>query len=368
VTVLAGARLVAPGAVLEPGWLAVSDGRITEVGEGVPPPGSTGVRDLGGAWLVPGYVDLHMHGGGGHSVLASRDDMAAAVAFHRGHGTTRTLVSAVTAPVEAMCDVAAWAADLTAGGQVHGSHLEGPFLSGLRCGAQDPAALLAPDPAVLRTLLAAGRGTVRAVTVAPELPGGLDLVRALVAAGVIAAVGHTDAGYGRVTAALAAGASLLTHGYNGMRGIGHREPGPVLAVADDAAAVCELINDGEHVHGPAARLLFRAMPGRVALITDAIDAAGVGDGEYVLGRLPVVVRDGLARLADGGAIAGSTLTMDAAVRRAVFGLGLPMATAVAAATAVPAGVLGLRCGRLAPGYDADLLVLDDDLAVREVLA
>jgi len=371
--VLAGARVVTPDRVLDPGWVEVAAGRIATVGEGAPPAGSTGLRDLGGAWLVPGYVDLHMHGGGGHSVLASAADMAAAVAFHRRHGTTRTLVSAVSAPVGAMYDMAAWAADLTARGatpdaHVLGSHLEGPFLSALRCGAQDPAALLAPDTGVLRQLLAAGRGTVRVVTVAPELPGGLDLVKALVAEGVVAAVGHTDASYRQTAQALAAGAGLLTHAFNGMRGIGHRTPGPVLAAMDDDAAVCELINDGEHVHAPAARLLFRAMPGRVALVTDAIEAAGMGDGEYLLGKLPVVVRDRLARLSGDGAIAGSTLTMDAAVRRAVVEVGLPVETAVAAATSVPAGVLGVHCGRIAPGYGADLLVLDDDLAVLDVLA
>jgi N-acetylglucosamine-6-phosphate deacetylase len=425
--VLAGARVVTPDRVLDPGWVEVAGGRIAAVGAGRPPAGSTGVRDLGGALLVPGYIDLHMHGGGGHSALASPAEMAAAVAFHRSHGTTRTLVSAVTAPVEAMCAGAAWAADLAArgatpDGHVLGSHLEGPFLSALRCGAQDPDALLAPDLEVLRALLDAGRGTVRMVTVAPELPGALDLVRALVAEGVVAAVGHTDATYEQAALALALGAGVLTHALNGMRGVGHRAPGPVVAAMDHDGAVCELINDGEHVHPPVARLLFRAMPGRVALVTDAIGAAGAGDGEYLLGRLPVVVRGGLARLADGGAIAGSTLTMDAAVRRAVLELGLPVEAAVAAATVVPAGVLGaaadlrarggsadlrarggsasfrarggsasfrarggsaglrasasagLRAsgasafGRIAPGYDADLLVLDDNLDVLDVLA
>src|SRR5262249_18630255 len=239
--------------------------------------------------------------------------------------------------------------------------------SRLRCGAQDPAALLDPDPGVLRRLLAAGRGTVRMVTVAPELPGGLDLVTLLAAEGVLPAVGHTDASYHPVTQALAAGARLLTHAYNGMRGIGHRDPGPLPAAMDHPTAVCELINDGEHVHPPAARLLFRTLPGRVALVTDAIDAAGTGDGEYVLGGRPVVVRDGLARLAGGGAIAGSTLTMDAAVRRAVHEIGLPLPTALAAASRVPADLLGLKCGRITIGYEADLVVLDEELVVREVL-
>jgi N-acetylglucosamine-6-phosphate deacetylase len=371
--VLAGARVVLPAEVLDPGWVELAGGRIVDTGAGAPPAGAAGVRDLGGGWLVPGYVDLHMHGGGGHSVLDSVAEMAAAVAFHHRHGTVRTLVSAMSAPVEEMRDMAAWAAELvghgrTPDGTVVGSHLEGPFLSGARRGAQDVGALLAPAPDVLSRLLAAGRGTVRMVTLAPELPGALDLVRLLAAEGVLAAVGHTEASYEQTERALGAGARVLTHAYNAMPGIGHRAPGPVLAAMDHASAVCELINDGEHVHPPAARLLFRGMPGRVALVTDAIAAAGAGDGEYRLGRLPVVVRGGLARLAGDGAIAGSTLTMDAAVRRAVWQLGLPVPVAVAAATRVPADLLGLRCGRIAPGYAAELLVLDDDLAVRAVLA
>lgn len=373
-TVLAGARVVTPTGVLDPGWVEVSGGGITAVGVGAPADGSTAERDLGGAWLLPGFIDLHTHGGGGHSVTDSAPAMAAAVAFHRSHGTTRTLVSAVTAPVEAMAAVAAWAADLvdrgpTGDGHVLGSHLEGPFLSALRCGAQNPDALLDPDPAALARLLAAGRGTVRVVTVAPELPGGLDLVRQLAAAGVIPAVGHTDADYQLATEAIEAGARLLTHTYNAMRGLAHRAPGPVAAAVDRADVVCELINDGEHVHAPMVRLLFAAARGRVALITDAISAAGAGDGEYELGGQRVLVSGGKAVLAEQPAsIAGSTLTMAGAVRRAVLEVGLPIGAVAAAAAEVPARVLGVPAGRIEPGCRADLVVMDDQFQVVRVMA
>jgi N-acetylglucosamine-6-phosphate deacetylase len=376
-TVLTGGRVVSPGGVLDPGWVEVAGARIAETGRGSPPKGASHRHDLGGSWLLPGFVDLHMHGGGGYSVTESGQEMAAAVAFHRAQGTTSTLVSALTAPIEQMCAVAGWAAALArrgrgAEGHVIGSHLEGPFLSKLRCGAQDPHALLPPDPAVLRRLLAAGAGTVRVMTVAPELPGGLELVCQLDAAGTLAAIGHTDAGYIEAAAALDRGARLLTHTFNCMRGLGHRDPGPVAAAVECADAVLELINDGEHVHDPVVRLLFALAPGRVALVTDAMAAAGAGDGEYRLGGRRVEVRGGRAVLAGGtvlsGGIAGSTLTMAGAVRRAVTEVGLPIQQVAAAASEVPARLLGLRCGRIEAGYHADLVVLNDELRVTAVMA
>jgi N-acetylglucosamine-6-phosphate deacetylase len=368
-TTLTGARVVTPGGVLDDGWVRLAGRSIGAVGAG-PPPAGPARMDLGGAWLLPGYIDLHVHGGGGHDLAASPEDLAAGVAFHLARGTTRTLVSLVTAPVEAMCEQLRWIAALAErgprpDGHVVGAHLEGPFLSRARCGAQHPEHLLPPDPQTLGTLLKAGQGYVRTVTVAPELPGALELIDRLVDDGVVAAVGHTDATYAQASTAFARGARLLTHAYNGMRPLHHREPGPVAA-ALDAGVACEVINDRVHVHPAALRLL---PPDRLVLITDAIDATGRGDGRYRLGGQDVDVVGGQARLVAGGALAGSTLTLDVAVRRAVLEVGMSIAEASAAVSGHPARVLGVddRCGAIAAGLDADLVVLDDDLRVRRVM-
>ena len=374
-TLLAGARVVTPGGVLDPGWVEVAGDRIVGVGGGVRPTGafpegSGPVVDLGGGWLLPGFIDLHVHGGGGHDFAASPEDLAAGVAFHASRGTTRTLISLVTAPVEEIRERLGWVADAASrvGSRVVGAHLEGPFLAHARCGAQNPAYLIEPDPAVLASFLESGRGTVRMVTVAPELPGGLGLVDQLVAAGVLAAVGHTDADYATTRVAFDRGASLVTHAFNGMRSTHHREPGPVPA-ALDAGVPCELINDGVHVHPAAARLLLRGAAETIVLITDAIDATGVGDGAYNLGGQEVVVQHGEARLASNDSLAGSTLTMDVAFRRAVLEVGMSVPTASLAASGTPARLLGLadRCGWIAEGLEADLVHLDDDLRLTRVM-
>jgi N-acetylglucosamine-6-phosphate deacetylase len=365
VTVLSGARVVTPRGVADPAWVEVVDGRIVRVETSDPPPGAT---DLGGGWLVPGFIDLHVHGGGGHDFTASAADMAAGVAFHRRHGTTGTLVSLMAGPVDAMSEQLGWAAALASDGVVLGAHLEGPFLSADRCGAQNQEHLLLPDPLVLAKLLAAGQDAVRTVTIAPELPGALDLIVDIVAAGAVAAIGHTDATYEQAAAGFAAGAAMATHLFNAMGSMSQRAPGPAVA-ALDAGAYVEIINDGVHVHEALTRLALASAPDRVALITDAISATGVGDGHYSLGDQDVVVSAGQARLASTGRLAGSTLTMDEAVRRAVQGVGLSIEQAVAAASTTPARLLGIddRCGAIAPGLDADLVVLDDDLRVRRVM-
>jgi N-acetylglucosamine-6-phosphate deacetylase len=367
-TILAGARVVTPRRILNPGWVEVEHGRITYADEGFPAEGSSDVVDLSGHWLLPGFIDLHMHGGGGADVTQGADDMAAAVAFHRSHGTTTTLVSLMAQPVEAMCAQLEWAAELTRAGEIAGVHLEGPFLSAARCGAQRPESLLMPDGPVLRKLLDAGQGCVRTMTIAPELPGALDLIADLVASNVVAAVGHTDATYAEATAGFAAGATLATHLFNAMRAFRHREPGGSIA-ALDAGVHVEMVNDGVHVHDSLIRLVGRSAPRALAFITDAISATGVGDGEYTLGEQSVVVRDGAARLASSESLAGSTLTMDEAVRRAVLPVGLPIEVASGAASGNPARVLGLGdiTGAIAAGQEADLVVLTDDLTVARVM-
>jgi N-acetylglucosamine-6-phosphate deacetylase len=367
VTTIAGGRVVTPGGVLDPGWVQVHEGRITAVGAGPPP--TPDPWDARGAWVLPGFVDLHVHGGGGASHQdGDADEVARVVRLHRAHGTTTMLASLVTAPLAHLERSVAALAELTVDGLIAGVHLEGPFLAQARCGAHDPTLLRPPVPEDLGRLLAAGRGAVRMVTIAPELDGAVAAVRRLAGDGVIAAIGHTDATHAETTAAIEAGARVATHLFNGMRGLHHREPGPVLALMDDERVTVELINDGVHLHPALVASVVRTMGrGRVAFITDAMSAAGVGDGDYTLGGLPVRVRDGVARLADGGeAVAGSTLTLDVALRNAVAA-GLPVPDVADALATTPAAVLGLDTGALLPGHAADLVVLDEHLTVRSVM-
>lgn len=363
---LRGARVVLPDRILEGGWILVRDGKIVDIGSGDQP--DVPVKDLEGRWLLPGFVDLHVHGGGGFDVTSSIEAARGAVRFHRGHGTTRTLLSLVTAPLADLEEQLGWVATIAAehGSGVIGSHLEGPFLSHARCGAQNPEHLLVPDHDQFQRLAGAARGTLRSVTVAPELPGALELIANIVDVGAVAAIGHTDASYEQAEAAILSGATLATHLFNGMRPVHHREPGPVWA-ALVAGIACEIINDGIHVH-PSITQMVAAVPGRLVLVTDAIDAAGIGDGFVQLGGQEVRVQDGQARLVTNGALAGSTLTMDAAVRRAVLEAGIPISIASQAASATPARLLGKagEFGTIERGASADMVVLNDDLMVEAV--
>lgn len=376
-TLLTGARIVTPTEVLEPGWLRVEDGRIAAIGSGTPPSEAGDRRDLHGHWVVPGFIDLHVHGGGGHD-MASADpaEISAAAAVHRGHGTTRMLASILTAPLSEMLAALAAVRSVveagpTASAHVIGSHMEGPFLSPARAGAHDPRHLLVPDSAVFDRFCEAAGGTLRVMTMAPELPGGVDLVRRAVAAGVVVALGHSDADHAAATAGFEAGAAMVTHLFNGMRPWHHREPGLAGAALARPGIICEVINDGIHLHDATAGIAFAAAgPERVALVTDAVAAAGAGDGTFRLGAAPVSVIDGAVRLSDAETLAGSTLTMDVSLRRAVRELGLPMTIACRAASTTPARVLGIddRVGSVATGQEADLVVLSDDLEVAAVMS
>ena len=369
VMLLTDARVVTPTAVLDPGWVAIDSGRIAQVGAGTFPAADER-HELDGRWIVPGFIDLHMHGGGGHATLsADPAEVVAAAAFHRAHGTTSTLASIVSAPLNEM--LAALAAVRDASPGVTGSHLEGPFLSPARAGAHDPRHLLLPDPATFERLLDTAGGTLRVITLAPELPGGMDLVRQAVAAGVVVAIGHSDADDGQASEAFDAGATLVTHLFNAMPPWHHRDPGLAGTALSRPDIVCELINDGIHLHDATARVAFGAAgSGRIALVTDAIAATGAGEGDFRLGSAAVRVVDGAARLADGRTLAGSTLTMDVALRRAVHELGVPIEVAVQAASTTPARVVGLadETGSLVTGGAADLVVLSPDLEVEAGMA
>lgn len=366
--IIAGRPVTSQGGPVD-GWLAVDGDLIVEAGEGRPPRPPD--LDTGQSWLVPGFVDVHLHGGGGHAVRADRDALRGVLNFHAGRGTTSALLSLVSAPLEEMVATAGVVADVTATDpRLLGCHFEGPFLSATYCGAHDPAVLLAPTPAELERLLAAARGTARVVTLAPELPGGVAAIRQVVAAGAVAAVGHTGADHQQTLAALAAGARHATHLFNAMPPVHHRIPGPVVALLGDARVTVELILDGIHVHDATARLAVDAAgAGRVVLVTDAMAAAGMPEGAFQLEGQPVVVQDGAVRLVGGTSLAGSVLTMDAAFRRAIQQLQCSPAEAVAMTSTNAARLLGFadRIGSLQPGRAADIVVLDDDLQVERVM-
>lgn len=372
-----GARLVQASGIVDDAWMLVTEGRVVATGTGDgggalvdAAVARAEIVDARGLTLTPGLIDLHCHGGAGHG-YDDAEHLAEALALHRAHGVTRTLLSLVSQPIPALLEqLRALRPLVEADPLIAGIHLEGPFLAPARRGAHAAESLIDPSPAAVAALVEAGGGTLAMVTLAPEREGGLDAIEALRAAGVVAAVGHTEADYAIAAEAFARGATVLTHAFNAMAPLGHRGPGPIGAALDAPDAVLELILDGVHVHPVAARMLVASAPGRVALITDAMSAAGCGDGRYGLGGLDVEVHDGSARLVDSGALAGSTLTLDAALRRAITELGMTETEAVAAATVVPARVLGREgdWGTLRPGAVGDFVLWDAEWRVQRVSA
>lgn len=323
--------------------------------------------------ILPGFIDTHVHGGGGADTMDGPEGVRTLARFHARHGTTTLLPTTITNPwgnvVAALVGVreVMEAGGVPGGADVIGAHLEGPFINPGRLGAQPPNAV---DPAPNLVAEALGTGVVRAVTLAPELPGATQAGLAFARAGVRVGVGHTRADAETVTAFLNTlsetdARTCATHLFNAMGGIEGRVPGPPGALLADPRAFIEVILDGIHVHPTSFRLARAAAPDRVVLITDAMRAAGLGDGESELGGQPVTVRNGKATLADG-TIAGSLLTLDVALRNAVqAGVSLPEASAMLGEA--PARSLGLSDrGRLEAGLRADLVVLDADLGVIQV--
>lgn len=373
-TLIRDARLVCPvSGTTERGWLRVEGRRIAASGAGDPPDLPVEALSLPGTTVVPGFVDIHCHGGGGAGAdSGDPDEVARLAAAHLLHGTTRLVVSIATAAPQGMQAAAAAVAEVAAAADstVAGCHLEGPFLAEQRCGAHDPRLLALPDQRALDALLSAGRGAVRVVTLAPELPGALALVDQIVASGAVAAVGHTDATFGEAALAFGRGARLATHLFNAMRPIHHRDPGVAIAAMEDPRVTVELIADGVHVDMAMLALAAGVCgPARTAAVTDAVAAAGAGDGSYALAGRELEVAGGVARLAGTEVIAGSTLTMDRALRVLVRA-GVRFADAVASMTIAPARVIGVdgSCGSLEAGKDADLVVLDSDMAPVGVMA
>lgn len=363
---LTGAHVVLPTGTVQNGRVVVEGTRIAATA-----PENARVIDLAGHYVVPGFVDIHNHGGGGASFTSgTADDVITGIRTHRLHGTTTLVASTVTGDMDFLTHRAGLLSELAEQGEIAGIHFEGPFISPCRKGAHSEELLRDPQPADVRKLIDAARGQARMLTLATELPGGIDSVRLLVEHGVIAAVGHTDATYEQTVEAIDAGATVATHLFNAMPTLGHRSPGPIAALLEDERVTVELINDGTHLHPAALELAFRhAGAERVAFITDAMDAAGFGDGRYMLGPLEVEVSEGVARLVEGGSIAGSTLTLDRAFKRAVTIDRIPVEDAVRALSANPARLLGMdeRIGSLEPGKDADLVILDADFDLRGVM-
>lgn len=362
---LGGLRLGTPDDVIDDAWLSIDGEQVTQVGRGAPA-GRLDI-DLAGDLVVPGFVDVHCHGGGGASY--GSDDAARVAAFHLRHGTTTTLASLVSAPPEVLAEQVSRLADLTRAGAVAGIHLEGPYLAGGRCGAHDPTVLRDPSPAEIDRLLGLAGGTLRMVTLAPERAGALDAIARVTDAGVLAAIGHTEATYEQTRAAITAGARVATHLGNAMPAFEPRRPGPVLALLEDDRVTCELINDGIHLHPAFVTHIRRhAGAGRIALITDAMAAAGAGDGRYQLGGVAVRVNAGEARVEATGVLAGSTSTLGEAFQRAVATAGFGIPDAVRATSTTAAALLGRAdLGCLRAGSRADLVALDAGLGVRAVL-
>jgi N-acetylglucosamine-6-phosphate deacetylase len=376
VRVLDTHRLLVERAVTPDG--VVHDALITTAGDRVvscerPEAPHDGDVERVEGWVVPGFVDTHVHGGGGYDYATEdRDEAVAAREFHAANGTTTTFASLLTAPVDVLCRQLATLADLVDDGHLAGIHLEGPFLSERQRGAHDPTLLRAPDPDCVEQLVQAGRGRLAMVTLAPELPGAVPAISQLIREGVRVAVGHSGADERTLAAALEAGATVATHLFNAMPAIHHRRPGPVPRLLTDARVGIELIADGFHVHPDVLELaVLAAGRDRVILVTDAMAAAGMSDGDYALGALDVRVREGRARLVgpDGsaGSIAGSTLTMAGAFELMTRIVG-DIATVADMASTNAARRFDLsEVGVIGPGHRADLCVVDGAGALQRVM-
>lgn len=385
-------RVVLDDEVLEDGVVLLEGPRIgavgpaAEVAEGAPELSAV-VRSTphSGLTYLPGLVDVHCHGGGGASFpdAPTREEALRAVLEHRRHGTTSLVASCVTAAPEVLLHQAELLAGLADEGELAGIHFEGPFVSRERCGAQDPAYIIEPDPRLTLELLQASRGHAVTMTLAPEKPGAYgpgSVAEVLIRNGALPSWGHTDSGpvearaaleYSREEIAATPGArcdrATVTHLFNGMRPLHHRAPtGPIaefLSAAARSGAIVEMICDGVHLDPSVVRDVYETV-GRdqCVLITDAMAAAGMADGQYQLGPQAVTVHDGVARLTEGDSIAGGTSHLLDCVRVAVTRAGIPLVDAVHMASRQGARIIGDDgIGRLAPGCRADVVAVDADL-------
>jgi len=380
-TAIYASRILTPHEEISDGVIIVEGGQIAGVGHRDEIRVPSGATDFvaTGLTIVPGFVDLHIHGAGGHDVMEADaralDRITSTVARH---GTTSMLATTVTAPVEDTCHslegIARYIRSHEPGennrlaAEILGVHLEGPFISPAQRGVHPPAAISPPSIEILEQFVTASDNLVKLLTLAPELPGAIEVIEFAVAAGLVVGMGHTDADYDQARAAIRAGARHAVHTYNAMRPFLHRDPGILGAILTDPEVTAEIIADGVHVAVAAIQVLMGAKGfDTVLLVSDGIAATAMPDGNYRLGNFEVNVRGGVARNSEGK-LAGSTLTLDRAIRN-VVAYGVPLLEAVRMATVLPARRLGLagKKGVIAPGADADIVALTPDLRVAAVM-
>jgi N-acetylglucosamine-6-phosphate deacetylase len=353
--------VITPDEDLRPGWVLVRDAKIEGVGAGTGP-NIAGAVELSDLTLVPGFVDVHVHGGGGFSLMtADPEEVRAYARWVVRHGVTSFLATVLADDVETAMPVLSCLSAVgdTAGAELLGINLEGPFVSPQRSGALPSGWATPPDVDVFEKLVNAAGGKLRVITIAPEMSGAEQVIGAARQAGVVVSVGHSDATFEQAAAAFGAGASHVTHAFNAMRLFHHRDPGVIGAALRSPDVTVEVIADGVHLHQATVSILVRAFgPARVTLVSDAVPPAGVPGGRFRLGSAEAMERDGRIELPDG-TIAGSAATMDSIVQNVVEGNIATRSEAARMAATVPAGVAGAgdRKGRIAPGYDADLVAL-----------
>ena len=353
--IITAARAVIDGKDRSEIWIDIREGLIHEIGDG---PHPSAERKFSGT-LIPGFVDIHCHGGGGYYFSnPNSEQIKAAIDLHRRAGTTTLFASLVTADLSQLRAQIEALIPFVRSGDLAGIHLEGPYLSHAKCGAHAPELLRTPHLDEVKSLVECGQGTIAMVTIAPELEGALESIAWLASQGIIAAIGHSDADADTARAAIDAGAKVVTHFTNAMaKMVGGQSM--ATEVLDDSDISLELINDGTHVPIDVIEALKKNALDRIILITDAMSAAGGDDGKYVIGDLEVEVKDSIARLVSNGALAGSTLTMDRAFTNFINKDSVQVVDAVHASSTRAAQVFGLKnVGSISVGKKADILHFD----------